>query len=169
MFATAAAPSIGLVVFDLDYTLWPFWVDTHVTPPFRKAENKAVYDAANNLVEYYPEVPNILNLLQSKNIQMAVASRTSCIREANELIVLFGWSKYFTFKEIYPGSKVEHFKKLQEYTGLSYKNMLFFDDEHRNIAEVGNLGVTCIWVQGGMTLKELDQGLKAFDQARDEI
>ena len=28
-----------MVVFDLDYTLWPFWVDTHVTPPLKAKEN----------------------------------------------------------------------------------------------------------------------------------
>jgi len=39
-------------------------------------------------------------------------------------------------KEIYPGSKKTHFAKFTRDTAIPYNEMLFFDDESRNIHEV---------------------------------
>jgi len=76
--------------------------------------------------------------------------------------------EYFSYKEIYPGSKVTHFKKFTQASGIPYSNMLFFDDEERNIHEIGRLGVTCVLVRRGMKHAVLESGLKqhAARQAR---
>ncbi|XP_059807468.1 magnesium-dependent phosphatase 1 isoform X2 [Hypanus sabinus] len=115
----------SLAVFDLDYTLWPFWVDTHVDPPFKK-------------------------------------SSTGEVEGAEQLLRLFDLDRFFCQREIYPGSKVTHFRRIREGTGLPYDQMIFFDDEHWNIVEVGKLGVLCVAVSNGMTMKLLQKGLGEF-------
>ncbi|KAL9976158.1 hypothetical protein ACROYT_G013417 [Oculina patagonica] len=70
--------------------------------------------------------------------------------------------KYFSYKEIYPGSKVTHFRKFTQASGIPYSNMLFFDDEERNTREISRLGVTCVLVRRGMKHSVLQTGLELF-------
>ncbi|XP_029172576.1 magnesium-dependent phosphatase 1-like isoform X1 [Nylanderia fulva] len=85
-----------VIVFDLGkhnleyYTLWPFWVDTHVTPPFRRG--------------------------------------------------------------------------IQKSSQVDYKDMIFFDDESRNIVDVGKLGVHAVLVRDGVTHDVIKGALQSFSK-----
>ncbi|PFX18609.1 magnesium-dependent phosphatase 1-like isoform X1 [Stylophora pistillata] len=151
-----------LVVFDLDYTLWPFWADTHVSPPFTRKSNGSVQDRSGNKVNLYDDTSEILKHLSSKGMRLAAASRTEDPPTAQELLRILDIDQYFSYKEIYPGSKVTHFKRFTEASGIAYSNMLFFDDEERNIHQISRLGVTCVLVKRGMTYTVLQSGLAQF-------
>jgi len=155
-----------LVVFDLDYTLWPFWVDTHVAPPFSMASNSKVYDKHKQHVKFYPDVPEILRKLHEDGFQLGIASRTGAVQEASDLTRLFQWDQFFRYRQIYPGCKITHFKKLHSLSGIPYEDMLFYDDEHRNIVDVSSLGVTCMLVQDGVSWESFRQGLELFQRQR---
>ncbi|XP_069112624.1 magnesium-dependent phosphatase 1-like [Argopecten irradians] len=155
-----------LIIFDLDYTLWPFWVDTHVDPPFKKRSDGKVEDRNRKHVTFYPEVPAMLQRLHQEGYKLGVASRTMTTKEAEDLITLFDWDKYFHYREIYPGCKINHFKRFQFDSGISFKDMLFFDDEYRNIKDVGSLGVICIHAENGMNEAALKEGLDEFAAKR---
>lgn len=92
---------------------------------------------------------------QYQEIPMAVASRTYSPETARILMDMFGIRSYFEYEEIYPSSKVLHFESLQKRTGIPFSRMYFFDDEHRNIVEVGSLGVQAFLVRSGLNWDEL--------------
>lgn len=68
-------------------------------------------DSQKTPIKCYPEVPRILEKLFNEGYKLAVASRTSEIKGARQLIELFGWDKYFSYLEIFPGCKTTHFNK----------------------------------------------------------
>ncbi|XP_012341063.1 magnesium-dependent phosphatase 1-like [Apis florea] len=150
-----------IIVFDLDYTLWPFWIDTHVNPPFKKKGND-ILDSHDQIIKYYKEVPDILKYLYEEGYELGIASRTSEIQGAKQLLNLFNWDNYFKYKEIYPGSKITHFSRIQKISETDYKDMIFFDDEYRNIKDIEKLGVTCIYVKNGINYTLVENSLKNF-------
>ncbi|KAH8809004.1 putative magnesium-dependent phosphatase P8B7.31 [Xylogone sp. PMI_703] len=165
-------PLPKLIVFDLDYTLWPFWVDTHVTPPLKASTNHdSCKDRFGEDFAFYTEVPYILPALRDSGIKIGVASRTSAPDLGREMLKLLHVQdssgkkrkavEYFDHMEIYPGSKIMHFNKLQKATGLKYEEMLFFDDEARN-RNVESLGVTMYLVRDGVSINEIDNGIREW-------
>lgn len=108
-------------------------------------------------MEHYPEALEILEHW-SKKCEIAVASRTSYPEGAESLLKLFGFDKYIKYKEIYPGCKQTHFAKLKARSAVDPSEMLFFDDEPRNIRDIRNFGVESVLVNSdvGVTKKLIE-------------
>jgi magnesium-dependent phosphatase 1 len=142
----------ALVVFDLDFTLWDCggtWCDC-LRPPFHAGGRGEVKDGWGSEVTLYPDILEILDALDRAGVPAAVASRTQEPTWADELLRLLGVHHRFAHHEIYPTRKTRHFASLRSRSGVPFEEMVFFDDEHRNIVDVSALGVRCNLVSRGV-------------------
>ncbi len=159
-----------IIVFDLDYTLWPYYVDCHVSPPIRKNKNNIITDTQNFEVRGFDHVPKILKTLREHclgpNQHLAIASKSTTPELARQSLDLLDWSKYFSSFQIYPKSKDNHMKQIQQELNFDrFENVLFFDDEHNNIVTTSRMGVKAILVEPskGVDLHTIKQGLEHFN------
>jgi magnesium-dependent phosphatase 1 len=178
-----------LIVFDLDHTLWPLGIDQFLfkppyhrryanllrvskdAPPSQTGPLFKVFDSEQKEMTSFSEVPEVLRIIKNDlNVPIGAASRTEYPAGANSLIDLFGWQDLFKYREIYPGSKVTHFGQFKQLTKASYDQMLFFDDEPRNIDDVSRLGVSCVLIDpsAGMTVRHLHEALQQFERRHDQ-
>ncbi|NQU88567.1 MAG: magnesium-dependent phosphatase-1 [Mariniphaga sp.] len=149
-----------LFVFDLDFTIWDAggtWCDA-TNPPYH-AEKGEVYDSSGKWIRLYPDVRKILAKLKEMEKLIAIASRTYEPDWANNLLQLFNIDHFFIKKEIYPDIKTTHFRNLQEHFQIDYNQMVFFDDEYRNVEEISRHGVECVLVRNGLSMGMVERYL----------
>jgi magnesium-dependent phosphatase 1 len=165
-----------LFVFDLDLTLWECdgtWIDTCSGPPFTLDKDSTDFtpfarSSGGGICKLYDDCWYILHVLMQlkksgKNVKLAVASRTEEPEWACSLLKVLKIYDWFDFHEIYPATKTKHFTQLKKDSGIDYTDMIFFDDEDRNITAVGRLGTTSIYVRGGLSVKCFLRGLSEFN------
>ncbi|KAK5113845.1 hypothetical protein LTR62_003229 [Meristemomyces frigidus] len=164
-------PLPKMMVFDLDYTLWPMWIDTHVSPPLKPGKDNGltIRDAYGASYGFYPDVASILASLKDNNILIGAASRTGTPDLARQMLGMLSIpgtevrkaTDMFDYSEIYPGSKTTHFQRIHKESGIPYEEMLFFDDEARN-KNVETLGVVMLLVRNGVSRHEIDKGVELW-------
>eukprot|EP01052_Picozoa_sp_SAG31_P048885 SAG31_NODE_10441_length_1138_cov_1.525505_1_plen_130_part_00 len=100
-----------MVVFDVDYTLWPYWVDTHTRPPYMLAKDGSgkVWDSSRQDIVLFEETAAVLLALRElPGLKIAYASRTGQPTWLESLAKLIQLDEKFSmwqlpdYTEIYP-------------------------------------------------------------------
>ena len=146
------------VVFDLDYTLWPFYCDTEEAP-FKAFGSGKVRAADGRVLELYPGVRDMLNSLQHttattagrpKRVELTLRtlSRTYTPHDAERLLGLFGIRTYFAGCDYDKCSKAPHVQRyyaeqrreceqrVARGEDVVAAGVVLIDDESRNISDV---------------------------------
>ncbi|KAG2002379.1 hypothetical protein CC2G_004574 [Coprinopsis cinerea AmutBmut pab1-1] len=88
-----------LIAFDLDYTLWDLWIDTHVDGPLKRNKNtiNQVLDRYNQPISFYRHVADIFHRIRAtrldpsdpnEKVVTAACSRTHAPDLANQALRL---------------------------------------------------------------------------------
>ncbi|CCG23469.1 hypothetical protein CORT_0D06330 [Candida orthopsilosis Co 90-125] len=161
------------VVFDLDYTLWPCWCDTHISPPLKSLSQSEIIDSSKMKLSFYPQVESIILELVANNVTIIGASRTATPSIAKKILTLLcidGKSAihYFDALEWGQGSKTKHIRLAAKQLGLTEEleqgGFILFDDEMRN-KDVASINCHFAHVPNeslGLTRNVFEKGLQSW-------
>ena len=71
--------------------------------------------------------------------------------------------------EIAKDGKIQHFQRIANSLGISFGDMLFFDNESGNCREVARLGVTVAYCPDGIDKRVFEVALEAFPQTGGDV
>ena len=168
------------VVFDLDYTLWPCWCDTHISPPLKPKSQSQIIDSYGMKLSFYPDVESIILELVANNVTIIGASRTATPSVAKKILNLLHINgkpaiQYFDALEWGQGSKTKHIKLAAKQLGMNEElekgGFILFDDELRN-RDVASINCHFAHVPNetlGLTRNVFENGLQSWAKTAKNI
>ena len=172
-----------LIVFDCDYTLWPFDCDKEVIAPFHAHVAGGIIDRSWRPANPFPEVRAVFEYIVQHKMSFAIASRNPSANSIAQLLSCIMipvdgghksvWSMlpagcFHAYSSGGAKGKTAHFKRISQATGRPVSEMLFFDDMPENIQEATKQGTTCVLVgqKTGLTMAAFMCGLEGFAVAQ---
>ncbi|KAK8792215.1 magnesium-dependent phosphatase 1 [Blastocystis sp. subtype 4] len=154
-----------MIVFDMDGTLWWFWMDTHITPPVKR-HGMGFKDRDGNVFDFFPDVREILLALHEAGIPIALASSTWAPSLGQKIIDLIKVDEHRTlgdivsYRELITCRKFTHFENIKNESCYSYEQMIFIDDEKHNLDDIETIGVMCFYEPQGISKKVFEKIVK---------
>jgi magnesium-dependent phosphatase-1 len=176
---------LPLIVFDCDYTLWPFDCDKDVVAPFCVHSAGGIIDRSWRPANPFPEVREVFQYIVENKMSFAIASRNPSANSIAQLLACIMiqvdgvqksvWSmlpagSFHAYSSGGAKGKTAHFARISQATGRPVSDMLFFDDLSENIQVASQQGVICVLVgqRTGLTMDTFKCGLEAFAKMKAE-
>jgi magnesium-dependent phosphatase-1 len=170
----------SILVFDCDWTLYPYDCDKDRVAPFSRTPWGEIRDAYYRPSDPYNSVPAIFGAIADSGIPVAFLSRNSSSHQVRNLLSTIPckaktsltpktlWDTmpshdYFhAYSSANTPGKTRHFTALKAITGVEFGSMLFFDDLPDNIKVAQRQGTTSVLLNNGLTLEAFLSGLEAW-------
>lgn len=173
-------PTPSILVFDCDWTLYPYDCDKDCVSPFERTSH-GVVDFWGRWADPYPHVPSIFGAIIDAEIPVAFLSRNPSADAVRNLLQTISvqskrlgtvslWDSiptpdYFHAYSSngYGKGKDRHFAALKSSTGIPYRNLLFFDDLKDNIDAAAAQGTTSVLLgKSGLTWAAFADGIRGW-------
>jgi HAD superfamily phosphatase (TIGR01681 family) len=171
-----------MVIFDCDWTLYGYDCDKDRLAPFhRDPHTRIVYDRFYRVSNPFKDVPSIVGAFVDAGIQVAFASRNSSSEQVKALLktipmycnegVRSLWDampneSYFQCYSSLRGGrgKTGHFTQIRLESGVSFEDMLFFDDFPDNTLPATAMGITSVLLinRRGLQWDDVQMGIEQW-------
>ncbi len=174
-----------VLVFDLDGCVWSpemyelMW--GRGGAPFKLRSDGDLDDCDNEHIRLLGDVRNIMKELKTdpkwSDTLVGIASTCNEPNWAHECLDKFEIGSGVKLRsvfdknliEIHSGLKDGHLKAIQRQTGVSLRDMIFFDNQLDNCHVVSRLGVTVSYVPRGVTRSSFEHVLAKFPSPGDIV